>query len=421
MHDLLVHARTPDGAAISLAASGGTITDVGPSVTGSAREEIEAPNAILLPSWIDAHVHFNEPGREHWEGLDTGSLALAAGGGTVFFDMPLNSSPPVTTRGRFEEKHRIAERKSHVDFALWGGLIPDSLPHLADMAAAGAIGFKAFMCHSGLDEFPTADAATLREGMRIAADLHLPVAVHAEIPKTIDVSGKDMAAWLASRPIGFELDAIRRALDLAHDTGCALHIVHVTCAEGIDLVTEAKAAGIDVTVETCPHYLLLTDTDAIRIGAPAKCAPPLRTTSTVEALWQRLLSGNIDTLGSDHSPSSPDLKTGDDLFAIWGGIAGIQHGLPLLCNRGFDFLPQISANVATRFRLPNKGGLLPGHDADFILLEKNTAPIAEPDLLTRHKISPYLGLTPRYRITTTHLRGQKVTPQTRGRFIYPEH
>ena len=411
--------KNPEGGARSLVVEDGRIVAVDDSGSDLA-EETDFGDGIILPSWIDAHVHFNEPGREDWEGLESGSRALAAGGGTVFFDMPLNSSPPVTTRERLEQKRRIAEAKSCIDFALWGGLIPGSIPHLADMADGGAIGFKAFMCHSGLDEFPAADAATLREGMMIAADLDLPVAVHAEIPTTVPVSGNDMAAWISSRPIRFELDAIRLALDIAHDTGCALHIVHVTCPEGIDLVTEAKSAGIDVTVETCPHYLLLTDGDAIAIGASAKCAPPLRTAPTVEGLWQRLLGGAIDTLGSDHSPSPPELKSGEDLFAIWGGIAGIQHGLPLLFSRSLDFLPQISSRPASRFRLERKGFLAPGYDADFIVLEKNAAPISSDDLLTRHKISPYLGLVPTQRIAATYLRGEMVTPRTRGRFLAPK-
>lgn len=417
MLDLVVHSRTPDGSPISLGISGGKIAPP----DGQARHEIDATNRFLLPAWIDSHVHFNEPGRADWEGLHTGSLALAAGGGCAFFDMPLNSTPPVTTLEAFEEKRRIAEAKSHLDFALWGGLTPDSLPHLAAMAGAGAIGFKAFMCHSGLDEYLAADAATLRAGMTTAAGLGLPVAVHAELPRPVSTTGKDMAAWLQSRPIDFELEAIRLAIDLAGETGCALHIVHVTCPEGIDLVTAAKRAGVDVTVETCPHYLLLDTSDAIRIGPAAKCAPPLRMAATIDALWGRLLSGAIDTIGSDHSPSPPDLKQGDDLFAIWGGIAGIQHGLPLLFGHTFDFLPQISANVADRFRIPGRGRLDPGFDADFILVEKAPHTITADELLTRHKISPYLGRHSQFHIRSTYLRGEPVTPATRGRFLFPEH
>ena len=420
-HDLLVHSIHG-----SIAISGGMVTDAGSEISGSAREEIDFGDALVFPGWVDAHVHFNEPGRADWEGLATGSRALAAGGGTTFFDMPLNSSPPVITRAAFDEKRRIGEEKSCLDFALWAGLTPDSLDHMEAMAAAGAIGFKAFMCPSGLDEFQSANPSTLRKGMEIAARVGLPVAVHAEDPEVIRLHqlahppvSTDMRAWLDSRPIEAELSAIRIAIDLAGETGCDLHIVHVTCPEGIDLVSEAKGLGIRVTVETCPHYLLLDDVKAIRIGPAAKCAPPIRSAETVAALWQKLLAGEIDTIGSDHSPSPPDLKQGDDIFAMWGGIAGIQHGLPLVISQNLNSVLQLSWNVARRFRLPQKGSLLPGQDADFIVLKKQPFTITRDQLLTRHAISPYIGMTSEYTVAATYLRGQKVGPETRGKFLSP--
>jgi len=419
-HDLIVRSLHR-----SFSISAGVITAAGPDISGSAREEIDFGDALILPGWIDAHVHFNEPGRADWEGISTGSRALAAGGGTTFFDMPLNSSPPVITRAAFEEKRRIGEEKSCLDFALWGGLTPDSLDHMEAMADVGAIGFKAFMCPSGLDEFQDANPSTLRKGMAIAARVGLPVGVHAEDPEVIKKhqlahppAATDMRAWLDSRPIEAELSAIRIAIDLAAETGCELHIVHVTCPEGIDLVTAAKKRGVRVTVETCPHYLLLDDEAAITIGPAAKCAPPIRSRETVESLWQKLLSGEIDTIGSDHSPSPPHLKQGDDIFAMWGGIAGIQHALPLLLSRNRGCIPQLSSNVARRFRLPQKGSLTPGHDADFIVLQNRPLTATRELLLTRHPISPYLGMTSAYTIAT-YLRGQKVTDETRGKFLFP--
>jgi allantoinase len=420
-HDLIVH-----GSNVSLAITDGMITAVGTSISGSASEEIDFGDNVILPGWIDAHVHFNEPGRADWEGFATGSRALAAGGGTAFFDMPLNSSPPVITRAAFEEKRSIGEEKSCLDFALWAGLTPDSLDHMEAMADAGAIGFKAFMCPSGLEEFQSANPSTLRKGMEIAAWLNLPVAVHAEDPEVIrrhqlahPPGLSDMRAWLDSRPIEGELSAIRIATDLAGETGCDLHIVHVTCPKGIDLVSQAKSRGVRVTVETCPHYLLLDDRMAITIGPAAKCAPPLRPAETVAAMWKKLLAGEIDTIGSDHSPSPPELKQGDDIFAMWGGIAGIQYGLPLMLGRSLDFIPQISSNVAKRFRLANKGSLTAGHDADFIVIEKRSSTITRESLLTRHPISPYVGLTSAFTIAATYLRGQKVTSETRGKFLSP--
>ena len=418
-YDLLVRSRLPDGSAIALGIADGSFLAVGADLAGSATQELDHRHGFVIPGWIDAHVHFNEPGRTDWEGLETGSRALAAGGGTVFFDMPLNSSPPVLTAAALEAKRALAEQKACTDFALWGGLTPDSLDHLAAMAAAGAIGFKAFMCPSGLDEFRHADAATLKTGMTRAAALGLPVAVHAELDPASRPAGSDMAAWLASRPIQLELDAIQLALDLAGETGCALHIVHVSCAEGIDLVSHAKARGVNVTVETCPHYLLLSDADAIRIGAFAKCAPPLRPASTITRLRERLLSGAIDTLGSDHSPSSPDLKQGTDFFALWGGIAGIQHALPLLLDTALAPLDTVSDNVARRFRLPRKGGFHIGHDADFALLSHSPRVLSPDDSLTRHPISPYLHHAIRHRVDATFLRGGRITDQTRGHFLRP--
>jgi allantoinase len=420
-HDLIIHSNTG-----SLAVRDGLISGIGHAITGRAQREIDAADSLILPGWIDAHVHFNEPGRADWEGFSTGSRALAAGGGTTFFDMPLNSNPPVTTRADFEEKRRIGEISSCLDFALWGGLTPDSLAHLAPMAEAGAIGFKAFMCPSGIDEFPAALPSTLRRGMAIAARLGLPVAVHAEDPELIarhqaahPATTTDMRAWLDSRPIEAELSAIRIALDIAGETGCELHIVHVTCPQGIDLVSRAKAAGVRVTVETCPHYLLLSDLDAIAIGPAAKCAPPLRSTATVAALWEKLLAGEIDSIGSDHSPSPPDLKQGDDLFAIWGGIAGIQHGLPLLLAQEMAIIPQISSNIAARFRLPNKGRLALGCDADFVVIQRENSEITRDSLLTRHPISPYIGKSSAIRLGATYLRGQDTRAGTRGKFLAP--
>lgn len=419
--DLIVRSNTADGEAIALGIAEGVIQVVAADIHGTAREIIDHSEGFMLPGWMDAHVHFNEPGRTEWEGIATGSRALAAGGGTAFFDMPLNSSPPVLNASNFRTKREIAKQKSCIDFALWGGLTPDSLNHLEAMADEGAIGFKAFMCPSGLDEFAHAEAGTLKTGMVKAAALGLPVAVHAEINPKTRPTGHDMAAWLSSRPIQLELDAIAIALELAGQTGCALHIVHVSCPEGIDLINTAKKQGVNVTVETCPHYLLLTDEDAIRIGAPAKCAPPLRPLSTVEALRAKLRSGEIDTLGSDHSPASPDLKQGDDFFAIWGGIAGIQHGLPLLVDQGLAPAPQLSVNVAKRFRLSNKGGLVAGKDADFCLLRKEPHVINTAELLTRHPITPYAGLMQQHRIVATYLRGERITSSTRGRFLRPTH
>ena len=340
--DLIVRGGTvvtPAGpVAADLGVADGQIRALGPDLSGAGGEVVNAAGLHVFPGVIDAHVHFNEPGRAHWEGFETGSRALAAGGGTVFFDMPLNAHPPTIDAPSFQLKLAAAQKKSVVDFAFWGGLVPQNLDRLAELADCGVIGFKAFMADSGIDDFPCVDDRALREGMKRAAQLRLPVAVHAESEAMTRQLAQDCLArartsirdYLASRPIAAELDAIRRALDLAGETGCALHVVHVSCGEGVQLIAEARRRGADVSCETCPHYLALTEADAEKLGPPAKCAPPLRSAQEQESLWQQLLAGELTTVGSDHSPSPPDMKQDANFFKVWGGISGAQHTLPIL-------------------------------------------------------------------------------------------
>ncbi len=422
----------------------GKIVRLAPEVTDESHTELDAAGRYVFPGIIDAHVHFNEPGRTEWEGLAHGSLALAAGGGTCFFDMPLNSEPPVLDAAALRTKRELAEQQSCVDFALWGGLVPGNLDKLAGLRDAGAIGLKAFMSNSGIDSFPRVDAKSLYEGMKRAAKLGLLVAVHAEddalaakFTAEQKARGKhDAKAWLASRPVDVELAAIRQALEFAGETGCALHIVHVSSPEGIALITEARGLRVDVTAETCSHYLLLNDKDVAKLGAPAKCAPPIRDEKRRLGLWAELRAGNIHTVGSDHSPSPPDLKTSKNFFEIWGGIAGVQHGFQLLMNEcaatADRDLPRLAAvlarNVARRFRLDHRKGLLAeGRDADFSLVEfgpKRTIKAAE--LWTRHPISPYLGRAAKVAVTHTYVRGCPVWAEGRvasgspkGQFLRP--
>ncbi|MBI5770615.1 MAG: allantoinase AllB [Verrucomicrobia bacterium] len=421
------------------------IVQIAPQISEAAEQTLEADGRYVFPGIIDAHVHFNEPGREDWEGLAAGSAALAAGGGTMFFDMPLNSEPPVLDAARLREKRALAEEKSCTDFALWGGLVPGNLDKLAGLRDAGAIGLKAFMANSGIASFPHIDAGSLREGMKRAAKLGLLVAVHAEddalanqFTAAVKAKGRaDAKAWLDSRPVEVELAAIRLALELAGETGCALHVVHVSSPEGIALIAEAREQRVDVTAETCPHYLLLNDKDVARLGPLGKCAPPIREEKRRVGLWSELRAGRIQTVGSDHSPSLPEMKDTANLFAAWGGIGGVQHGFQLLMSEGAktadEDLPVLAAvlarNVARRFRLDGrKGELAVGRDADFSLIEFGPArEIAADDLWTRHRISAYLGRKSRARVTHTYVRGCAVyadgrltnLPQ-RGQFLRPE-
>jgi allantoinase len=430
-YDLLVRGATlvtPDGLVrADIAASGGRIVRIAPGIDGDASEIVHASGQHVMAGIIDSHVHFNEPGRTDWEGVETGSSALAAGGGTAFFDMPLNSLPPVTNAASFALKRAAAERSSRTDFGIWGGLVPGNAGELEAMRDAGAVGFKAFMCNSGVEEFPLANPATLREGMKRAAALGMLVAVHAEDDslarlRTVEqhALGTDARTWLKSRPVELELAAIRTATEIAGETGCSLHIVHVSSPDGVVLAHEARNRGVDVTIETCPHYLLLCDQDVIRLGATAKCFPPLRPEALRLRLWEALEEDGIDTIGSDHSPAPPDMKRSPDFFAIWGGISGCQHGFELLLSEALSrrapgvALPHLSrllsANVARRFRIDRtKGRLAEGFDADLTLIAiGDEHQLSNADLLYRHRQGPYDGRKSRVRIVRTIVRGRSV-------------
>jgi len=412
----------------------GSFVEIGANIRGKAREEVDATKMSIFPGVIDSHVHFNEPGRTDWEGFETGSRAAAAGGTTTIFDMPLNSHPPTIDGGSFDLKRAAAEKNSLVDFGLWGGLIPGNLDQLETLRDRGVVGLKAFMCNSGIDDFPHVPMSILREGMRIAADLGLLVAVHAEsqemtkrLTKEKVAAGKTIVRdYLESRPVEAELDAIRQAIDLAHATACRLHIVHVTCGRGVRIVAEARANGVDVTCETCPHYLVLTSEEMEKIGAVAKCAPPLRPAHHQRELWNGIV--DVTTIGSDHSPSPPDMKQRANFFEVWGGISGAQHLLPLLLDSGMP--PErtgalTSENVAQRFRIAQKGGFVIGKDADLTIvdLDKHDV-VTSSSLHYRHKQSPYIGRR-LPRVIRTILRGQtiysdgKLAVQPMGKFVRP--
>lgn len=416
--------------------SEGKIVAVAPELSGSASLEIDARHLAVFPGVIDSHVHFNEPGRTEWEGFASGSRAAAAGGTTTVFDMPLNAHPPTTDRTSFKQKRAAAEASSIVDFGLWGGLVPANVSELEALRDCGVVGLKAFMCNSGIGDFAAVDHATLRAGMRRAAGLSLLVAVHAESEEmTAALTGAARAAgkntindYLDSRPIEAELEAIRRVLDIAAETGCRLHIVHVSCGSGVALVVAARARGIDVTCETCPHYLVLTADDMEQLGAVAKCAPPLRSHVEQRALRDRL--GEIATIGSDHSPSAPEMKERDNFFDVWGGISGCQHLLPLLLDGEIpaDEIRRLtSGGVAERLRLRGKGKIAVGYDADFSLVDLREEELVRPESLHyRHKQSPYVGRVVRNHVRQTFLRGQMIFADGRfadhacGQLVRPE-
>lgn len=412
------------------------------SISGKAREEIRADGLHVFPGLIDSHVHFNEPGRAEWEGIQTGSRALAAGGGTLFFDMPLNAHPPTVDAPSFDLKKAAAEASSAVDFAFWGGLVPDNVEQLEELAKRGVVGFKAFMAESGIEDFPRVDERHLRAGMKRAAELGLPVAVHAESDSLTKELARERLAqgrasvrdYLASRPVAAELEAIQRAIELAGETGCSLHVVHVSSAAGVGLVVQARENGLDVSCETCPHYLALTESDMERIGSVAKCTPPLRSAGEQRNLWRRVLGEEVTTIGSDHSPAPLEMKAGTDFFKVWGGISSAQHTLPLLIAEGHVerqmALPLISKlmsyNVARRFKLPAKGRIAAGMDADLALLDlRERFEIKAKDLFYRHQHSPYIGRSLQGRVLRTLVRGRevfrdgKIITKPAGRLVKP--
>jgi allantoinase len=433
---------TPNGVHDSdVAVDNGKIAEVAPQISGSPHEEVDATGLHVFPGLIDIHVHFNDPGRADWEGFDTGSAALAAGGGTCFFDMPLNSSPPVIDGDAFDRKLTAATGRSHADFGLWGGIVPGNLDQMEALADRGVVGFKAFMSNSGMDDFPRADDLTLYRAMKRAKQLDLLVAVHAEsetitsmlAAEALAAGNTSVQAYLESRPIVAEVEAVERAIILAEETGCRLHIVHVSNSRSIEQVRRAAARGeCDVTCETCPHYLALNLHDIERIGANAKCAPPLRTAAENDELWQDLAAGKIPIIASDHSPSPPGMKTDANFFKVWGGVAGVQSTLPILLSRGPALpLPLVAkvtaATPAQRLRIPNKGKIEAGFDADFALVDvAGCFELKRDQLLDRHKLSPYVGRCFHGVVRRTILRGMTVfqdgavavTP--RGQLVTPQ-
>jgi allantoinase len=416
------------------------IAAISPKINANAKEEIDANGLHIFPGLIDVHVHFNDPGRADWEGAPTGSAALAAGGGTCFFDMPLNSSPPVLDAESFDAKLHALTGNSYADFAIWGGLTPQSLDHMEALAAKGVVGFKAFMCDSGIDDFQRADDWTLESGMAKAAKLGLTVAVHAENQEL--VAGK--TNWMQSLPIKkgatewtlareplAEADAIQRAILLAGAKKCKLHIVHISNRFCVEIAHKNRHRA-DLSTETCPHYFLLTLEDVKRIGPAAKCAPPIQVAPSYNLLWNCICDGSIDIVASDHSPSPPSMKNGADFFASWGGIAGTQSTFSSLLTREpklpLEKIAQlISATPAKRFGIAGKGQLLADFDADLTLVDLSAEyQLTRDMLLDRHKLSPYVGMKFRGKIVRTLLRGQtvfhdeKIVSQPRGKFIRPE-
>jgi allantoinase len=381
-----------------------------PAVRPDAETIVDARGKVVMPGGIDPHVHFNEPGRSDWEGFETGTISAAAGGITTVIEMPLNANPPTTDETSFALKWRTVRDKAVVDYALWGGVVTDNVDALEGLHRSGVVGYKAFMIDTQT-EFTRAEDGVLWEAMQRIGGWGSVLGVHAEnndlaarLQHRLRQGGRrDMRAWCEARPPVVELEAIQRILLLARAAGCRLHIVHLSLPAGADVIADARRTGARVTVETCPQYLLLDEEMFVRLGPVAKCAPPLRPRDAVEGLWERVLNGTIDCLSSDHSPCPPEqkLRGADNVWDAWGGITGVQTLLPLIVSEGIHrrglpldrFVALTSTHAARIFGLyPRKGSLLPGSDADVVILDLDREwTVTESSLSYRHRWTPYLG------------------------------
>ena len=401
----------------------GRIADVLPPDAAVSMPVLDLGNAAVLPGVIDPHVHLNEPGRTDWEGFDTGTRAALAGGLTTLVDMPLNSAPVTTSVTNLRRKQVATQGQLHTNVGFWGGIVPGNAAEVEPLIAAGVLGFKAFLTHSGIDDFPNATEADLRQVMPLLASHGLPLLVHCELSEDNDEWKKgdtrSYPNYLASRPKSWEDEAIKLMIRLCAEYRCPVHIVHLSSADSLPAIAEAKAQGLPLTVETGQHYLFFNAEDIADGQTQFKCAPPIRERANNERLWQALQSGLIDFVATDHSPAPPDLKqlASGDFVTAWGGIASLQLALPVLWTaarqRGAtltDLARWLSANPAKLAGLAHrKGQISVGYDADLVVVAADTTfTVTEALLYHRHKVSPYLGRELAGVVTHTFLAGEEV-------------
>ncbi|OFJ74603.1 allantoinase AllB [Staphylococcus sp. HMSC056G08] len=433
---------------VEVAVKDGKIAAIGHDL-GDAEKVIDAKGQVVAPGMVDAHVHITEPGggyRDEWEGYETGLKGAAKGGVTTIVEMPLNQVPATTDRASIQEKFDAGKGKLSANVASYGGLVPYNLDGgIQELDEEGVVAYKAFLATCGdrsIDgDFENVDDYSLYEGMKQIAKTGKILSVHAENADITDRLGeiaykngeKSLAAYVDSRPVFTEVEPIRKLILFAKETGCRLHIVHVACEEGVDEVIKAQQEGVDVTCETCTHYLYFYKEELDDIGPVVKCSPPIREESRLPGMWERVINGDINFVTSDHSPSTPDLKDTDNAFEAWGGIAGIQNNVDILFDEGVQkrdlslkrFAEIIATEPAKRFGLDNKGSIAVGKDADFVFIKPESSyTLQAEDLEYRNKLSPYVGRTINAQVAKTILRGEEtysledgVSNDFRGEFI----
>jgi allantoinase len=433
--DLVITSRrvvTPAGTGpAAIVVAGGIILSVGEKPPVGA-PVVDVGDSVLMPGLVDTHVHVNEPGRTEWEGFETATRAAAAGGVTTIFDMPLNSVPATTSAEALRVKLAAAKGRCFVDVGFWGGVVPGNLAELVRMKDLGAPGFKCFLVPSGVAEFEHVGRSDLSKALREISRIGAVLLVHAEDPDWIRAAAsgnnRSYAAYLATRPSRAEDEAVTLLARLCRETRARIHVVHLSSAGAIDKIARARAEGLPLSAETCPHYLFFAAEEVPDGATEFKCAPPIRDRANRERLWAGVESGAIEMVVSDHSPSPPELKNRDtgNFLSAWGGISSLQLRLPVVWtaarDRGHSFERLTEWLCAAPARLPglsgSKGAIAPGGDADFVVWNPDETFEVRPQMLHhRHKLSPYLGRTLAGAVESVYLAGEKIFE--RGRFLGP--